>query len=206
MAQDEGGAGETPAAGTHAASAGDAAGRAEARIDPELAAKVGALRATLREGFGKAVMAMMMMPRYRSQMLADLQHLVLEPMIKDRLAFAYPKAEEGAPPPDMAGFAIWASVPPEVDVRIREQIAAGVFPVRLRPEDWDGGEINWLLDVVAQDRETVHRVITGFRHVAKEGELHLHPLISRLADPETLEKMGARKGPRTAGEAEGSQT
>jgi hypothetical protein len=35
---------------------------------------------------GKTVMAMMMLPRYRNQTVADLQHLVLEPMIRDRIA------------------------------------------------------------------------------------------------------------------------
>lgn len=170
----------------------DAAGKAA--VGSEVAEKIEKLRASLRENFGKAVMAMMMVPRYRTQALADLQHLVLDPMLKDRLAFAYPKQAEGAAPADMAGFAIWASVTPEIDARVREQIAAGVFPVRLRPQDWDGGEIHWLLDVVARDHATVATVISNFRQITKGGELHLHPLISRLVDAETLERMGARRG------------
>lgn len=168
------------------------------QIDPEVAKKIFELRASLRENFGKAVMALMMVPRYRSQMLSDLQHLVLDPMLKDRMAFAYPGKSDQALAPDMSGFAIWANVSEEVDARIREQIANGVFPLRLKPEDWNSGTKNWLLDVVAPDPATVRSVIANFRQVIKDGELHLHPLISRLVDAETLEKMGARRASTTA--------
>lgn len=164
-------------------------------IDPEVAHKIATLRATLRENFGKIAMAMMMVPRYRAQTLGDLQHLVLDPMLKDRVAIAYRDQADNNPAADMSGFAFWASVSEEVDDRIREQIASGVFPVRLKPDDWNSGEINWLLDVIAPDRNTIASVIGNFRKVAKKGELRLHPLISRLVDTETLEKMGARKSP-----------
>ncbi|WP_108260589.1 toxin-activating lysine-acyltransferase [Mangrovicoccus ximenensis] len=167
-------------------------------IDPETLRRISGLRTALRENFGKVTMAMMMLPRYRSQMLGDLQHLVLDPMLQDRIAVAYAGAEP-APGQDMAGFAIWASVSGEVDAAIREQIANGVFPVRLKPADWTSGKINWLLDVVAPDPATTATVIGNFRKVAKEGELRLHPLITRLVDAETLEKMGARRSPAPAG-------
>ena len=114
-------------------------------------------------------------------------------MLSDRLAVAYPEAKEDAVAPDMAGFAIWASVSEEVDARIREQISSGVFPIRLKLEEWNSGKINWLLDVIAPDAKTVSSVIRNFRSVAKEGDLRLHPLITRLVDAETLKKMGAKK-------------
>jgi hypothetical protein len=41
---------------------------------------------TIKLLIGKTVMAMMMLPRYRNQTVADLQHLVLEPVIRDRIA------------------------------------------------------------------------------------------------------------------------
>jgi cytolysin-activating lysine-acyltransferase len=170
--------------------------------DPEIAKKISDLRSTLRENFGKVVMAMMMMPRYRTQMLGDLQHLVLDPMLQDRVAMAYPSKQDNAIAPDMAGFAIWASVSEEVDQRIRDQIAQGVFPVRLRNEDWNSGDINWLLDVIAAKPETIATVIANFRQVVKDGELRLHPLVSRMVDPETLKKMGARRASETSDESD----
>ncbi len=80
-----------------------------------------------------------------------------------------------------------------IDARIREQIKGGVFPVRLKPEDWTSGNINWLLDVIAPDSKTAASVIGNFKQIIKDGDLRMHPVIGRLLDAETLEKMGARK-------------
>jgi hemolysin-activating ACP:hemolysin acyltransferase len=167
---------------------GDAASH---QIDPEVAKKIAAVRSHVRESFGKVAMAMMMLPRYRNQTLADLQQLVLEPLLRDRVAIAYPGKDD--PLADVAGMAIWASVSEEADARIREQIRAGTFPLRLKPEDWNSGEINWLIDVIAPDKRAVANVIANFKQVVKSGNLRLHPLISRLVDEETLKKMGAER-------------
>ena len=175
---------------------GAAAGAAGAQqLDPELVKKIAAVRSQVRESFGKIVMAMMMLPRYRRQTLDDLQHLVLEPLMRDRIAIAYPGEAEQGQLSDIAGLAIWASVSEEVDAAIREQIKAGVFPLRLKAEEWTSGPINWLLDVIAPDQRTTARVIANFRQVVKEGSLRLHPLVTRLVDEETLKKMGAERMP-----------
>ncbi|WP_254684115.1 hypothetical protein [Phaeobacter inhibens] len=87
---------------------------------------------------------------------------MLEPLIRDRIAIAYPKADAENPMADLAGMAVWAS-----------------------------GEINWLLDVIAPDQKATASVIAGFKQVAKQGDLRLHPIIGRLVDREILEKMGA---------------
>jgi hemolysin-activating ACP:hemolysin acyltransferase len=162
-------------------------------LDPETAKKIAAVRSHVRETFGKIVMAMMMIPRYRRQSLEDLQHLVLEPLINDRVAVAYPSDADSNALADIAGVAIWASVSEEVDAKIREQVKAGVFPIRIKPEEWKSGKINWLLDVIAPNSKATARVIANFRQVVKEGDLRLHPVITKLLDPETLKKMGAQK-------------
>jgi len=163
------------------------------QLDPEVAKRLAAVRSQVRESFGKIVMALMMTPRYRNQTIGDLQHLVLEPLIRDRVAIAYPGNVQQSSLADMDGFAIWASVSDEVDARIREQVANGVFPIRLKPEEWNSGKINWLFDVVAGDTRATTNVIANFKQVVKEGSLRLHPLIARLVDEETLKKMGAEK-------------
>ena len=168
--------------------------------DAEIAAKIAGLRSYVRESFGKVVMAMMMLPRYRNQTLADLQHLVLEPLVRDRVAIAQREGGDAAGH-DVAGVAIWASVSEEVDAKIRDQIRAGTFPLRLKAEEWNSGNINWLIDVIAPDQRSTASVIANFRQVAKEGSLRLHPLITRLVDEETLKKMGAHKASERAGEA-----
>lgn len=162
------------------------------QLDPEIVAKLTSLRSHVRESFGKVVMAMMMLPRYRHQTLADLQHLVLEPLIRDRIAIAQRASDEPLAE-DMAGIAIWASVSEEVDRSIREQIKGSTWPIRLKSEDWNSGQINWLIDVIAPDQRATASVIANFRQVAKQGDLRLHPLITRLVDEETLKKMGAQK-------------
>src|SRR5262249_61282064 len=107
---------------------------------------------------------------------------------------AYPGGEkERAPLGDIAGVAIWASVSEEVDASIREQIKAGVFPLRLKAEAWNSGSINWLFDVIAPNGKTAAAVIANFKQVVKGGSLHLHPIVTRLVDAETLQKMGAAK-------------
>ena len=45
------------------------------QIDPEIMGKITQLRSTIRENFGKVVMTLMMVPRYRAQTLSDLNHL-----------------------------------------------------------------------------------------------------------------------------------
>ena len=173
---------------------GAAAGSAAAQqLDPEMLKKIAALRSHVRESFGQVVMSMMMLPRYRHQTLADLQHTVLDPLIRDRLAIAQAPQVGLGELADVAGVAIWASVSEEADGRIREQIRAGVFPVRLKSEDWNSGSINWLFDVIAPDQQTTARVIANFKQVVKEGSLRLHPIVTRLVDEETLKKMGAQK-------------
>lgn len=171
------------------------------QLDPEIAKKLAAVRSHVRESFGNVVMTMMMLPRYRHQSISDLQQLVLDPLLRDRVALAYPRETTDQGMADLTGLAIWASVSDAVDAKIREQIAAGVFPIRLKGEDWNSGENNWLLDVIAPDQKTTATVIANFRQLVKEGGLKLHPLVTRLVDAETLEKMGATRGGKPVAEA-----
>jgi cytolysin-activating lysine-acyltransferase len=140
------------------------------------------------------VMAMMALPRYRHQTLADLQPLVLEPLIRDRIAIAHPKGTDRTALVDIAGFAIWASVSEGVDEKIREQIKTGSFPIRLKPEDWTSGPVNWLLDVIAPDRKATGQVIANFRQVVNEGDLRIHPQVVGLVDHEMRGKMMGAQG------------
>lgn len=162
-------------------------------LDPEISKKIAQVRAQVRESFGKIAMSMIALPRYRHQTIADLQHIVLEPLIRDRVAIAYPNDADKSELTDLAGVAIWASVSDDVDAKIREQIKDGVFPIRLKADDWNSGEINWLLDVIAPNQKVTASVISNFKQVVKDGDLRLHPIVSRLVDAETLDKMGASK-------------
>ncbi|CUH81108.1 toxin-activating lysine-acyltransferase [Tropicibacter naphthalenivorans] len=160
---------------------------AQPEIDAATLKKIEQMRSHVRQSFGQVVMSMMALPRYRHQSLMDLQHLVLEPLMQDRIAMAMKSGEAGTQ--DLAGMAIWASVSKEVDAKIRDQIKAGAFPIRLKADEWRSGDINWLLDIIAGDKKTAGTVLTNFRQVVKEGDLRLHPLVGRLVDPGLLEQL-----------------
>lgn len=177
-----------------------AAGASPQALDPEIAARIASLRSHVRESFGKVVMAMMMLPRYRQQTLSDLQHLVLEPLIRDRIAIAE-RAGENAAASDIAGVAIWASLSDEAEARLMDQVRGGNWPLKLRSEDWNSGSNNWLIDVIAPDQKATANVIANFGKVVKDGSLKLHPLVARLVDEETLKKLGAHKAGAAAGES-----
>lgn len=50
-------------------------------------------------------------------------------------------------------------------------------------------DINRLIDVMAPDQKTCVSVLGNFKHVVKPGHVRQHPIIARLVDKETLEKM-----------------
>lgn len=153
-----------------------------------------AVRMTFLARFGQVAISMMGVPRYAHMSIGDLQHLVLEPMIRNRIAIATakPNKEEGILPGTIAGVGIWASVSEDVDEKIREQITSGVFPVRLKGDEWTSGDKAWLLDVIAPTQKLATAVLANFRQVVANGELSLHPIVSKMIDPEILKKMGAR--------------
>ncbi|MEM9717311.1 MAG: toxin-activating lysine-acyltransferase [Pseudomonadota bacterium] len=155
--------------------------------------KVAKVRDHVRNTFGQVAMAMMALPRYRHQSLSDLNHLILEPLIRDRIAVAHPAKTDDNPYPDLAGLAIWASVSDEVDAKIREQIKAGSFPIRLKADDWTSGSNNWLLDVIAPNAKATASVIANLKQVVKDGDLRIHPIITRLVEKDVLETMGAKQ-------------
>ena len=159
--------------------------------DPALIEKIKGVRAKVHESFGQVALAMTATPRYRHLSIADLRHLLLEPLIRDRVAIAS-TAQDPTKLDAPVGVAIWASVSEEVDAKLREQIKAGVFPARLQPEDWTSGSINWLLDVIAPNQKSATAVLANFKQVAKEGELRVHPLVARLVDAELLKQMARR--------------
>ena len=92
--------------------------------DAETLEKIAALRAKLHETFGKVSLAMMTVPRYRHLPFGEMTSLILDPLIRDRIAMAAP-TKDGVPVNGaLTGVAIWASVSPEVDAKIVDQIRA----------------------------------------------------------------------------------
>jgi cytolysin-activating lysine-acyltransferase len=162
-------------------------------LTPELMAQIGEMRSKIQVSIGQVLLAMMDLPRYRHISLADFSHLVVNPLLRNRVAIAHKSVtENGATKVDeetIAGIAIWASVSPAVDAKIAEQTKAGVFPLRLAPEDWTSGDLPWLLDVIAGDRQQGTSVLANFRQLVGDKPIKIHPMVARLIDPAVLEKL-----------------
>jgi len=195
-------AAEKPALnGIDGGAAAETAAAKDRALNPELLAQITAFKTRIQASVGEVVLAMVNLPRYRHQTLADVVHLVVEPMIRDRIAIAKTGGQSGSESKveETAGIAIWASVSEAVDAKIREQIQARVFPVRLKAEDWNSGETVWLLDVIASSQKVATAVLANFKQVVKDKPIRIHPLVGQLVDPAVLEKMKVRP----VGEAEG---
>ena len=175
-------------------------------------AQIAEVRRSIHAAVGQVVLALSVVPRYRHQSIADLQTLVLEPLMRDRVAIAtaapsgLPAVEPGSPTGEsegarendaanyapLAGIAFWATVSDAVDAKIREQIKGGAFPIRLKPEEWNCGDKVWLFDVIAPSQKMASAVLANFKQVVKVGnEVRIHPIVARQVDPELLKKMGA---------------
>lgn len=160
-------------------------------LSDEQKRQIAAFREHVYGSLGRVVLAMAATPRYRHHSLADLQSLALEPLLAGRVAIAMATEKDGEPTAAAAGVAIWASVSEEVDAKIREQIKTGVFPLRLKAQDWASGDKHWLLDVIAPTQKLASLVVANFRQVVKEGELRIHPMAARMVDKDMLERMAA---------------
>ena len=151
------------------------------------------MRSKIQLSIGQIILAIMDLPRYKHQTLSDLSHLIIHPLMRNRVAIAHKSTtKNGQAKVDeetIAGIAIWASVSPAVDAKIAEQIKADVFPVRLSPEDWLSGDLPWLLDVIAGDRQQATSVLANFRQLVGDKKIKIHPIVGRLIDPAVLEKL-----------------
>ena len=163
---------------------------AEAPMSPELLAQIATIRTRIQASVGEVVLSMLNLARYRNQSVADLMHLVVTPLLHDRIAIARTVGEGKIE--ETAGIAIWASVSDEVDAKIREQVKAAAFPVRLKGEDWVSGETAWLLDVIAPTQQSATAGLANFKQVVKDKPVRIHPIVTQLVDRDVLEKMKVR--------------
>jgi cytolysin-activating lysine-acyltransferase len=174
-------------------------------VTPELMAQITELRSKIQISIGQTLLAMKDLPRYKHISLADFSHLVINPLLRNRVAIAHKSVtENGQTKVDeesIAGIAIWATVSPAVDAKIAEQTKAGVFPLRLAPEDWTSGDMPWLLDVIAADRTQATSVLANFRQVVGDKPIKIHPMVARLIDPAVLEKLKGAMAADTLAEA-----
>ena len=94
--------------------------------------------------FGEVVSVMMRAQQFRDLPLKHLQELVVPPLMSGQflVAEAQSKAQGFVTP---VAAALWARVSKEVDQRLSADLDK---PVQLAPNDWNGGDIGWLIVLV----------------------------------------------------------
>jgi|SoiMethySBSTD1v2_1073268.scaffolds.fasta_scaffold259772_2 cytolysin-activating lysine-acyltransferase len=144
------GAPTPPQAEKNAPPAPDAAASAPAM--PELPAEELSRRAALSKrlagAFGEIVSVLMRSETHRTQMLMDLEWLVLPALATGQFTIAGAQSKSvGYSLP--VGVVLWARVSPEVDGRLASNLNQ---PMRLKPEEWASGDIHWLVEAVGDNR------------------------------------------------------
>lgn len=126
---------------------GKATGAPEGATSEEVQRRAAiAIRQSL--AFAQIVSVLMRSPHYKHYSLADLEWLVLPPLLTGQFSIA----EAGDQKSDLkvpVAVALWANVSAEVDKRLSANLSD---PIRLRPDEWRSGEIAWLVDAVGDAR------------------------------------------------------
>jgi hemolysin-activating ACP:hemolysin acyltransferase len=90
-------------------------------------------------------------PAHKHFSLADLEWLLLPPVALNQFALADAKLPNGQAV--LAGFVLWARVAPDVNARLTQ---TQHYPVRLHPNEWQSGDIFWIIDAVGQRNAVQH--------------------------------------------------
>jgi hemolysin-activating ACP:hemolysin acyltransferase len=127
---------------------GSAASNKANALSPEEAQRQAIAVARMSVAFAQVVSVLMRSPLHKHFSLADLEWLVLPPLLTGQWFVAEAKAHPNGPGVPVA-TALWASVSSDVDKRLSDNLNA---PIRLRPDEWKSGEILWLVEVVGDGR------------------------------------------------------
>ncbi|HFQ16090.1 MAG TPA: toxin-activating lysine-acyltransferase [Rhodobacteraceae bacterium] len=115
--------------------------------------------------FGEIISVMMSSPGYKHYSLADLEWLVMPAIFNNQFIIAEASAKEGAPPAPVA-LALWAKVSEEVDAKLSENLER---PWRLRPDEWNSGDIVWLLDAIGPSK-IINAIVEQLRTTRLAGQ------------------------------------
>ena len=95
--------------------------------------------------FGGAVSLFMRSPAHRHYTLADLEWRLLPALRLNQFMTAEAKLQDGQAVP--VALVLWERVSPEIDARLS---AAPRYPIRLHPNEWQSGDVIWIVDAVGE--------------------------------------------------------
>lgn len=151
---------KAPASGKAASGAGaaqEAAGRAG---DKPPVRPRDARNARMAQSFSQVVAVLMRDTNFRNMRLADLEWLVIPPVMAGQFRIAH-APPPGQPQPKEAAFtvpiavALWARVSPQLDKSLSENLDK---PVWIKPNQWASGDILWLM-ALAGDRRALPQFV-----------------------------------------------
>lgn len=114
--------------------------------------------------FGGAISLFMRSPAHRHYTLADLEWALIPPLALNQFMIAEAKLADGQAIP--VALVLWARVSAEVDARLS---AALHYPIRLHPNEWQSGDIIWIVDAVG-DAKAVQQGIEALTKTAFQGK------------------------------------
>jgi len=113
--------------------------------------------------FGGAVALFMRSPAHNHYTLTDLEWLLIPALRLNQFMAAEVKLPDGQAVP--AALVLWARVSAEVDARLS---AAPRYPIRLHPNEWQSGDVFWIIDAVGE-RNSVQQCIEALIKTAFQG-------------------------------------
>jgi hemolysin-activating ACP:hemolysin acyltransferase len=115
---------------------------------PEQQQKAAAASKMMMAAYGEIVNILSRSPNHGNKTLADLEWLAMPAVMTGQFSLAESQSKtHGLVTP--TGLVTWASVSPDVDRRLTENIQKSL---RLRPNEWKSGDILWLMDAVGEPK------------------------------------------------------
>ena len=136
----------------------------------------------LAQAFSQIVAVLIRDPEYRNLRIADLEHLVLPPVMAGQFRLALGTRMPDAGKGRRGGIyvpvavALWARVSPQIDKRLSENLDKQGW---LRPSEWTSGDIVWLMATAGQPR-----AVPEFLKQLAEKEFKGHQVKMRLRGPD----------------------
>lgn len=149
-------------------------------------AQVGAaISKLISASIGDLVVVMSKSPAHKHYSLADIEWMVLPPVLAGQFYVAEATVPETGFRAPIAAVT-WARVSPDVDAKLRENAGK---PIRLRPDEWTSGDVVWLIDALG-DPQALSGVIRSMLDVATVFTFSRDPMGAPIV--ETLKTAVAR--------------
>jgi cytolysin-activating lysine-acyltransferase len=109
----------------------------------------------MAQTFAQVVAVLMRDPNFRNLRVADLEWLVIPPIMAGQFRLAHGVTQPGAGKAEQGGIAVpvavalWARVSPAIDKAFSENLDK---PMQLRPNQWASGDILWLMATAGDPR------------------------------------------------------